>query len=159
MRVDSHESLRQLSSTTINSGQTRENSHRLSWKIWARSKSMRVHESFRPNESESLNSPELSSTFGPLRASRWLSHAFLLFSAHARFNITVLGRLFSLVAKTHIPFWLQKAKFEQNNDKINDLWPNYSWFSCDVMKLAVPGHWDLHTGNHGRCVVITCTTS
>ncbi len=45
MRVDSHESFRQLSSTIINSGQTRENSHQLSWKIWTRSKSTRAHES------------------------------------------------------------------------------------------------------------------
>ena len=45
MRVCSHESFLQLSSTIMTSGQTRENSRRLSRKIWAGSNSMRAHES------------------------------------------------------------------------------------------------------------------
>ena len=77
MRVDSHESFRQLSSTIVNSGQTRTrvvespsrvttNERKLSSTLMknlstfkvdeSARESMRVHESFWPNESESLNS-------------------------------------------------------------------------------------------------------
>ena len=95
-RIDSHESLRQPLSTIINTGQTRtrvvESPSRVTRSLTAlinstvmenfstfkvdnsARESMRVDESFRPNESESLNSYQFSSSFHPKQAKNVFSN-------------------------------------------------------------------------------------
>ena len=98
-------------SSTVTLGQTRKNSRRLLSRFkfdesaW---ESMRAHESVRPNESESLNSQQLSSSFGPgfflvLNKSGWKRGHIQVVTQMPRLHATTLQSVFIWRHGGHIP--------------------------------------------------------